>query len=517
MLPVGSETEPVKLGSSRVELGRNGRVKLLLVVPVLVLMVFYMVFIRPASHDASWDLGVYTPRKTSHRKALPPPGEGGAESWLKKFKGATGMDQAAGVQLPSLIHRQNDAPETHQWARLEELPNGVDERWAVQAPPTSPEGSWSHHYGALAMGGDCLGSDGARHLSIDEAKTACESHSTCRGFTLHGLPPDSHTITQVWFKEQWHLIPDLKEGGQPWLSFRLDHRPAQELTPAQPPPWVEPLLKKCEGVVDASFDIGRVAREGVSGLDAKQWPEYSRGAEAPHFEYPYPREGMLLVSLAPRAYYFPELIPPEVADAIVATAAPRLERSLIAKGKADAGGKNDADLLNYRRSHGAWLGDRDAPARYLRDRIQNITRVPRTALEETQVLRYSPNSGEKYEPHWDYFPHSGYGVQTSNRIATFITFLSDTNPGEGGESSLNRAMGGKSTDELCKFGLKVRPTKGAGLLFYNMRRNMAFDPYSQHTGCPNNGNTEKWISPQWIRLFMPPEGLPPESRTGWGS
>lgn len=396
--------------------------------------------------------------------------------------------------------------------------------WDEQLPPPPLLGDWSVHPGALSAGHDMLGSESGRLLSIDEARGACEAAAKCEGFTYLGEPGQGKGVN-VYFKTKWNLLPDLKERGKEWRSHRLrSHSP--QLPPPLPPAWLTPLLARSRGALAASYDLDHVAQEGFGGALARQWPEYLRGIDHPHFAYPKPREGMLLASIAPRAYYFPEFLTDAESDAIINAATPKLVRSAVAKGPNDT--QTEEQRSKIRTSHGAWLSDDHPATKALRDKIMDIIRLDRNAFEAMQVLRYEAGSGEKYEPHWDYFPHSGYGFQAANRIATFITFLSTVEPGAGGETVLPHAMGlqppqgtikgpgGRETVGWCTSGLRVRPVKGSGILVYAMRRNMAFDAWSQHGGCPHYGKGQKWIAPQWIRLQLPPEGLPPESRSGWG-
>ncbi|GKV43241.1 hypothetical protein SLEP1_g50556 [Rubroshorea leprosula] len=47
-------------------------------------------------------------------------------------------------------------------------------------------------------------------------------------------------------------------------------------------------------------------------------------------------------------------------------------------------------------------------------------------------------------------------------------------------------------------GLKVKPRKGDGLLFYSLLPNGTIDPTSLHGSCPVIKG-EKWVATKWVR------------------
>ncbi|GFP88618.1 probable prolyl 4-hydroxylase 9 [Phtheirospermum japonicum] len=113
------------------------------------------------------------------------------------------------------------------------------------------------------------------------------------------------------------------------------------------------------------------------------------------------------------------------------------------------------------------------------------------------VLRYEV--GQRYISHYDSFDPAVYGPQKSQRIASFLLYLSDVE--EGGEtmfpfengSNMNIGYNYKS----C-IGLKVRPRRGDGLLFYSEFPNRTLDKTSLHGSCPVVKG-EKWVATKWIR------------------
>ncbi|TQE07235.1 hypothetical protein C1H46_007145 [Malus baccata] len=76
--------------------------------------------------------------------------------------------------------------------------------------------------------------------------------------------------------------------------------------------------------------------------------------------------------------------------------------------------------------------------------------------------------------------------------------------GETGDDSLTSIpfQNGSNTDGTYDFrecvGLKVKPRKGDGLLFYSLLPNGTIDPLALHGSCPVIEG-EKWVATKWIR------------------
>ncbi|XXG44536.1 hypothetical protein AAC387_Pa01g4313 [Persea americana] len=113
------------------------------------------------------------------------------------------------------------------------------------------------------------------------------------------------------------------------------------------------------------------------------------------------------------------------------------------------------------------------------------------------ILRYE--IGQRYNSHYDVFNPAEYGPQRSQRIASFLLYLSDVE--EGGETmfpfenGLNMNTG---YDYKKCMGLKVKPRQGDGLLFYSVFPNGTIDQTSLHESCPVIKG-EKWVATKWIR------------------
>eukprot|EP01062_Namystynia_karyoxenos_P020881 TRINITY_DN17914_c0_g1_i1.p1 TRINITY_DN17914_c0_g1~~TRINITY_DN17914_c0_g1_i1.p1 ORF type:complete len:732 (+),score=183.54 TRINITY_DN17914_c0_g1_i1:89-2197(+) len=227
-------------------------------------------------------------------------------------------------------------------------------------------------------------------------------------------------------------------------------------------------------------------------------PDYDYGP-SPVFKYipdvpNYPADiPWILVSHQPKVFYFPRLITHEEADAIIVEASKRLSRSTVG----DAG---QAKVSDERTSEGCWMDDRVPAVRVLRDRIQAVSGWKRSDFEMTQVLRYK--HAQRYNQHVDYIDPNLFGDQPipRQRAATFFTWLEDMAPEDGGETVLPMANSGPPAPGYgltCDRGLRVRPRKGAAILFYDQKPDLTLDPYSLHGACPVVRGT-KWVVPQWL-------------------
>ena len=141
-------------------------------------------------------------------------------------------------------------------------------------------------------------------------------------------------------------------------------------------------------------------------------------------------------------------------------------------------------------------------------RVQLLTRLPITHVEQIQVLRYL--TSQHYSAHHDFFDPGDYGSATfsnakerglaSNRLATVFFYLNDVE--EGGETGFPRAGGGETPRDFraCHQPgwLNVRPRKRRVVIFYSMLPSGEFDHYSLHAGCDVGQNFTKWAANFWI-------------------
>ena len=146
-------------------------------------------------------------------------------------------------------------------------------------------------------------------------------------------------------------------------------------------------------------------------------------------------------------------------------------------------------------------------AQQIERRIFDMTRIPITHGEGTQVLRYEKH--QHYFTHHDYFEASRYSNSKStlnmiehgakNRLATVFWYMSDVS--KGGHTNFPRAGGlSESTarNNKCTQGLMVEPRKGKVIVFFNMLPNGLLDPDSLHAGCNVESDEVKWSANKWL-------------------
>ncbi|KAA8531598.1 hypothetical protein F0562_006307 [Nyssa sinensis] len=203
-----------------------------------------------------------------------------------------------------------------------------------------------------------------------------------------------------------------------------------------------------------------------------------------------------VLSWKPRALYFPNFATAEQCQSIIKMAKVHLAPSTLALRK----GETEDNTQGIRTSSGMFISaseDKSGILDLIEEKIARATMIPRTHGEAFNVLRYEV--GQKYNSHYDAFNPTEYGPQKSHRIASFLLYLSDVE--QGGETMFpfeNRLnMNGNYDYQKC-IGLKVKPRRGDGLLFYSLFPNGTIDPTSLHGSCPVITG-EKWVATKWIR------------------
>lgn len=94
--------------------------------------------------------------------------------------------------------------------------------------------------------------------------------------------------------------------------------------------------------------------------------------------------------------------------------------------------------------------------------------------------------GQKYDAHHDW----GVSGYAESRYITLLIYLTDMlSDDAGGETSFPKAANGE--------GLKVRPTKGNAVLFYNLLEDGNGDDLSLHASLPVR-HGEKWLANFWV-------------------
>ena len=197
------------------------------------------------------------------------------------------------------------------------------------------------------------------------------------------------------------------------------------------------------------------------------------------------------LSWRPRVCLFRDFVSADEAAALIDLAGQREECGIHRTG---------AHLHHARTSSGCWLPRSDVPAHVWRtsaeqrllasveERIAHATGIPLSHGEPSQVLRYG--RGQQYTLHPDFFDpkDSKQLANGGNRQATMLVYLNTLDEASGGATHFPKA------DHL-----RVQPTCGDALLWYNTRCDGKVDPDSTHAGEPVLSSTTKWVLSKWLR------------------
>jgi prolyl 4-hydroxylase len=183
----------------------------------------------------------------------------------------------------------------------------------------------------------------------------------------------------------------------------------------------------------------------------------------------------------PRIVLLGGLLSPDECAALIAAAAPRMERSRTVQ--TQTGGE---EVNHDRTSDGMFFqrGETEL-VRRIEARIARLLRWPVDNGEGLQVLHYRP--GAEYKPHYDYFDPDQAGTPTllargGQRVATLVMYLNS--PAKGGATTFPDA------------GLQVAPRQGNAVFFGYARPHP--DTRTLHGGAPVIEG-EKWIATKWLR------------------
>ncbi|KAJ9530733.1 hypothetical protein QJQ45_014892, partial [Haematococcus lacustris] len=140
----------------------------------------------------------------------------------------------------------------------------------------------------------------------------------------------------------------------------------------------------------------------------------------------------------------------------------------------------------------------------VREKAQAATAGPGAVLAlclavRVQVLRYINNQASAAAGPQDYF-FGDIPSPPGNRVATVLMYLTDVDPGSGGETSLPLAQAIDSSLQstsgmsscASRMGIAVLPRKGDALLFWDAQPDgQTVDRHSLHASCPTSRG-EKW-------------------------
>ncbi|XP_021376327.1 prolyl 4-hydroxylase subunit alpha-1-like, partial [Mizuhopecten yessoensis] len=144
------------------------------------------------------------------------------------------------------------------------------------------------------------------------------------------------------------------------------------------------------------------------------------------------------------------------------------------------------ETASYRISKSAWLKDEDDLAiRRVNSRIEAATGLDMSTAEDLQIANYG--LGGHYEPHFDFArkeeKHAFKSLGTGNRIATWLTYMSDVKAG--------------GATVFPYIGVKIFPEKGGAAFWYNLYKSGEGIYDTRHAACPVLVGT-KWVSNKWI-------------------
>ncbi|XP_015941898.1 probable prolyl 4-hydroxylase 9 isoform X1 [Arachis duranensis] len=202
-----------------------------------------------------------------------------------------------------------------------------------------------------------------------------------------------------------------------------------------------------------------------------------------------------ILSWRPRIVYFPNFTTADVCEKIIEMAKPKLEPSKLALRE----GETVESTKGTRTSSGAFISaseDKSGILDFIEKKIAKVTMIPTSHGEAFNILRYEVL--QKYDTHYDAFDPFEYGNVQSQRIASFLLYLSSVEAGGETmfpfEDGLNMDIG---YDYKQCIGLKVKPRQGDGLLFYSVLPDGNIDKTSLHGSCPVIEG-EKWVATKWI-------------------
>ncbi|CAK9181156.1 unnamed protein product [Ilex paraguariensis] len=245
-----------------------------------------------------------------------------------------------------------------------------------------------------------------------------------------------------------------------------------------------------------------IISQDASGVRSRRW--FLESVEEENDSMPHGETGesrvdtipFQVLSWRPRALYFPNFATAEQCQSIIEMARSKLKPSNLALRKGETADSTKGD----RTSSGTFIGaseDTSGSLDFVERKIARVTMIPKSFGEAFNILRYE--IGQRYVSHYDAFNPAEYGPQKSQRIASFLLYLSDVQ--EGGETMFPMENGsdvGVGFDYRSCMGLKVKPRQGDGLLFYSVFPNGTIDRTSIHGSCPVIKG-EKWVATKWIR------------------
>lgn len=220
--------------------------------------------------------------------------------------------------------------------------------------------------------------------------------------------------------------------------------------------------------------------EAPTAGDGERPPEISG------FDWPRPRDATLeRVSEDPPVHLIHGMLDPETCDYVMNYAAPFLQPARTVDPHTGRPVRTELRTNSQAAITGARL---DIPMHLVERDLTHAAQASVKYAERLAVLRYE--TGEEYQPHVDYItnPHAADSQEDyrkhGQRLKTVFAYLNEVPAG--GET------------EFPKLGVKVKPERGGGVMFRNVRPEGTPDRQTLHAGCPVVEG-EKWLATLWIR------------------
>lgn len=261
----------------------------------------------------------------------------------------------------------------------------------------------------------------------------------------------------------------------------------------------EMLIKRGESVSDAAERpaIKRVVDEYRQSQEFQTYEALCRGEDTQKIKdghkmkcrYVHNKHPLLLlqpvkeetVFLDPWVVLYHDVVSDKEINDIKFLATPRLNRATVQNSQT-----GELETATYRISKSAWLKGTDHPTvETVNQRIEAVTGLDVSTAEELQIANYG--LGGHYEPHYDFArkeeKDAFKSLGTGNRIATFLTYMSDIEAG--------------GATVFPNVGLKLFPKKGTAAFWYNLYRNGDGIYKTRHAACPVLVGV-KWVANKWI-------------------
>lgn len=188
-----------------------------------------------------------------------------------------------------------------------------------------------------------------------------------------------------------------------------------------------------------------------------------------------------ILSQDPMIRVYPHLITAKESRQLIALAKNRLKESQVMRGNRAV---SDYKIRSSKTAH---LYREDSHlVGVIEERICKIVSCNVHQIEPLQVVHYS--QGQFYKPHHDYFEPGDFDPKLGQRLHTFLIYLNDVAPSDGGITFFPR------------LNIRVQPEMGSALYFRNLDMNGNPDPRTLHAGeSILNPKIEKWAINIWIR------------------